>query len=154
MANGKSNLATLQDAPARTSAVPGVELGAGVQFARVLVTLLGTEAGNDYHDLIRIPSPGYRIVPELCRIRHVSGTYSLVSRIARVRSGSATNISATLTHAQNTAAGSLAFAATDNTEPPVCVASDQLRLLLPTVTTTNAGASFVVEIAYRQTVFA
>jgi len=152
MANGKSDIATLQDTPTRTGAVPGITLGSDIRIARFLITLLGTEAGNEYHELGKIPLAGYKLVPERCQIRHVTGTYSLISRIQRVRSGTATNQSAALTHANGTASTSLGFAATDNLEPLTNIASDTLRLLLSTVTTTNAGAQFVVEIAYRPTV--
>jgi len=152
MANGKSNIATIQDTPTRTGAVPGIQLGADVKLAPFIVTLLGNESGGEYHDLGKLPSPGYKLVPELCRIYHISGTYSLVSRIQRVRAGTATNQSAALTHANGTAATSLGFAATDNTEPLTNIATDSLRLLLSTVTTTNAGAQFMVLVAYRNTV--
>lgn len=150
MANGLSDIATSQAAPSRTGTIPGAKLMSPVKHARFLVTLLGNESANEWHTLGRLNDSGYQVIPEQCRIRHVSGTYSLISKIRRVNAaGTASDISAGLTHANGTAVGSLAFAATANTEPATLDATDTLQLQLTTVTTTNAGASFVVEVAYR-----
>ena len=150
MANGFSDIATLQRLPVRGTPIPGQRLMSPVKHARFLITLLGNESANEWHDLGRLNDSGYQVVPEQCRIRHVSGTYSLVSKIRRVNAaGTASDVSAGLTHANGTAVGSLGFAATANTEPATLDATDTLQLQLTTVTTTNAGAQFVVEVAYR-----
>lgn len=151
MANGLSDIATLQATPVRTSAINGTRLASPIKHARFLITLLGNESANEWHTLGKLyEQEGYQVIPEQCRIRHVTGTYSLVSKLRRVNAaGSASDISAGLTHANNTAVGSLAFAAAANTEPATLDATDTLQLQLTTVTTTNAGAQFVVEVAYR-----
>ena len=150
MANGLSNIAALQALPVRGTPIPGQLLMSPIKHARFLVTLLGNESANEWHTLGRLNDSGYQVVPEQCRIRHVSGTYSLVSKIRKVNAaGTAADVSAGLTHANGTAVGSLGFAATANTEPATLDATDTLQLQLTTVTTTNAGASFVVEVAYR-----
>lgn len=152
MANGLSDIATSQATPSRTGVIPGQRLMSPVKHARFLITLLGNEQANEWHTLGRLNDSGYQVVPEQCRIRHVSGTYSLVSKIRRVNAaGTASDVSAGLTHANSTspASNALQFGATANTEPATLDATDTLQLQLTTVTTTNAGASFVVEVGYR-----
>jgi hypothetical protein len=152
MANGLSDIATRQATPDRTGTISGAKLMSPVKHARFEITLLGNEQANEWHTLGRLNESGYQVIPEQCRIRHISGTYSLVSKIRRVNAaGTASDVSAGLTHAQNTSAASngLQFAATANTEPATLDSTDTLQLQMTTVTTTNAGAKFVVEIGYR-----
>lgn len=151
MASGFSDISTAQRNPGRLVVVPGQRLFSPVKHARFEITLLGNEVANEWHELcLRLAESGYQVIPEQCRIRHISGTYSLVSKLQRVNAaGTATDITAGLTHANGTAVGSLAFAATANTEPAVLSETDSLRIQFTTVTTTNAGAKFVVELAFR-----
>lgn len=151
MANGFSDISTAQRNPGRLVVISGQRLFSPVKHARFEITLLGNEVANEWHELCqRLTESGYQIIPEQCRIRHISGTYSLVSKLQRVNAaGTATDITAGLTHANGTAASSLAFAATANTEPAVLDATDSLRIQFTTVTTTNAAAKFVVELAFR-----
>jgi hypothetical protein len=151
MANGFSDISTAQRNPGRLVVIPGQRLFSPVKHARFEITLLGNETANEWHELCqRLTESGYQIIPEQCRIRHISGTYSLVSKLQRVNAaGTATDITAGLTHANGTAASSLAFAATANTEPAVLSDTDSLRIQFTTVTTTNAAAKFVVELAFR-----
>lgn len=151
MANGYSDISTAQRNPGRTVVVPGQRLFSPVKHARFEITLLGNEAANDWHELcLRLTESGYQVIPEQCRIRHISGTYSFTSKIQRVNAaGTASDLTGTLVHTQATAAGSLGFAATANTEPAVLSETDSLRFQFTTVTTTNVGAKFVVELAFR-----
>ncbi len=152
MPNGLSDIATAQATPGRLVTVPGQRIFSPVKHARFVITALASHVANDYFDLGKIMESGYQVIPEQCRIRHISGAaYSLTSKIQRVNAaGTSSDITATLAHAFNTAAASLGFAATANTEPAVLDNTDMLRLLFTVVTTAPAaGNQFVVEVAYR-----
>lgn len=151
MPNGLSDIATAQAAPGRLVTVPGQRLFSPVKHARFVITALASHTANDYHELGKIPESGYQIVPEQCRIRHISGTYSLTSQLQSVSAaGASTAVTAALAHTQSTAAASLGFAAAANTEPATLDATHMLRLLFTVVTTAPAaGNQFVVEVAYR-----
>jgi hypothetical protein len=148
MANGFSDISTAQRNPGRLVVIPGQRLFSPVKHARFEITLLGNEVANEWHELCRfLAESGYQIIPELSRVRHISGTYSLVSRIQRVNAaGTVTELSAALTHS-NTVVG--AFANVNTGEPAVLGDTDALRIQFTTVTTTSAGAKFVVELAFR-----
>ena len=151
MPNGLSDIATAQATPGRLVTVPGQRLFSPVKHARFLITALAGHVQNDYHELGKIMESGYQIVPEQCRIRHVSGSYSLTSQIQSVTpAGAATAVTAALAHTQTTAAASLGFAAAANTEPATLDNTTMLRLAFTTVPTPpSAGNQFVVEVAYR-----
>ena len=152
MPNGLSDIATAQATPGRLVTVPGQRLFSPVKHARFLITALASHVINDYHELGKIMEAGYQIVPEQCRIRHVTGTYSLTSQIQSVNAaGAATAVTAALAHANGTAASALGFAAASNAEPAILDNTTMLRLAFTAAPTTApaAGNQFIVEVAYR-----
>ena len=151
MANGYSDISTAQRNPGRLVVVPGQRLFSPVKNARFEITLRGDEAANDWHELCqRLPESSYQVIPEQCRIRHISGNYSFTSKLQRVNAaGTASDLTGTLVHTQATAPGSLAFAAAANTEPPVLSDTDALRIFFTVSTSPGVGAKFVVELAFR-----
>ena len=150
MANGKSDIQTAKEARGLYNTVPGSKREQEVRYAAYTITLLGNEAANAYHELdMQLPSDHIRVIPELCRIRHVSGTYSLTALLQRVdAAGGITNLSTT--SSTYTGAAVLTMAPANANALPVLNKTDGLRLQFGTVTTTNAGAQFEVEIAYRE----
>jgi hypothetical protein len=151
MANGFSDISTAQRNPGRLVVIPGQRLFSPVKHARFEITLLGNEAPNEWHELSRFLSEsGYQVIPEQCRIRHISGAYTLTSVLQRVNSaGTASNLSAALSHTNATAAASLAFAAPNSGEPPVMGDTDALRIQFTAASGITAGSRLVVELAFR-----
>ncbi len=150
MANGKSDIQTAKEARLLYGTVPGSKREQEVRYAAYTITLLGNEASGAYHTLdAQMPSDNIRVVPELCRIRNVSGTYNVTTLLQKVdAAGNLTALSTTSAAYQGAAV--LTLAPANANALPVIGKTDGLRLNFPTVTATNAGAQFEVEIAYRE----
>lgn len=150
MANGKSDIQTAKEARTLYNTVNGPKREQEVRVAAYTITLLGNEANGAYHVLdAGMPADNIRVIPEQCRIRNISGTYSATTLLQKV--DSAGNLTAlSTTSAAYTGAAVLTLAPANANALPSLGKTDGLRLYFPTVTTTNAGAQFEVEIAYRE----
>ncbi len=150
MANGKSDIQTAKEAKILTGIMPGSKREQETRVASYTITLLGNEASGAYHTLdAQMPGDNIRVIPEQCRIRKITGTFSATTLLQKVDSaGTLTALSTT--SAAYTGAAVLTLAPADALVLPVLGKTDGLRINFPTVTTTNAGAQFEVEIAYRE----
>ncbi len=151
MANGYSDIETQRRTAGHTlhTVVDQAAVEQEVRYFKARVTLLGNEGTNDYHELLgKLPADNVEIVPELCIFRKVTGTMSFSSKLVRVLADSTTTDLSTA--AAYTGAAVRVLVAADALLLPVLGKTDGLRLVFTSVTTTNAGAAFDVEIAYRK----
>lgn len=151
MANGYSDIETQRRTAGSTlhTVVDQAAVEQEVRYFKCRVTLLGNEGVNDYHTLLgALPADNLEIIPELSIVRKVTGTFSFTSKLQRVLADTTTTDLTTA--AAYTGAAIRTFVAADALALPVLGKTDGLRLTVTAMTTTNAGAAFDVEIAYRK----
>ena len=120
-----------------------------MRYAKFRVTLAALTAADDVIVLTsQLPADNVEIIPELSYARKVTGTFSVTAKLQSVNAaGTAADLTTAVSY---TGAEKVPYVAADALIRPVLGKTDALRVYLTVVTTTNAGASFDVEIAYRK----
>ena len=149
MATLYSDIETKRRTPSLYTVVDQAAVEQEVRYADFRVTLTGTTAANDEIVLTSLlPADNIEIIPELSYVRKVSGTFNVTKKLQYVNAaGTATDLTTAVSY---TGAEKVPYVAADALVRPVLGKTDALRILLTVVTTTAAGASFDVEIAYRK----
>ena len=152
MANGTSSFATAYDAAAttRVGGPNAAEYDLPIRYIRRPITMLGTEASGEYHDLGPALT-GLQVVPNQSFVMYPTGstgTLSTTATLAAYKPSTAavTNLSGLATLNGLVADQFADFAAA--TTWPTVAADDRLRIYFTTMTTTTAGRTAEVWIAY------
>lgn len=152
MANGTSSFATAYDAAAttRVGGPNAAEFDQPVRYILRPITMLGNEATGAYHDLGPALT-GLNVIPELCRVRYPTGSTGTLSTTATLSAYKPSTAAVTdltgLATLNGLVSDSFADFAAATTLPDVA-ADDRLRIYFTTMTTTTAGRTAIVEIAY------
>jgi hypothetical protein len=151
MATFYSDIETKRRTPSLYTVVDQAAVEQEVRYAKFRVTLSGSEstATADTHVLTsQLPADNIEIIPELCFVRKVTGTFSITKKLQSVNAaGTAADLTTAVSY---TGAEKVAYVAADALIRPVLGKTDALRILLTAVATTAAGAAFDIEIAYRK----
>jgi mRNA-degrading endonuclease toxin of MazEF toxin-antitoxin module len=144
-----SDIETKRRTPSLYTVVDQAAVEQEVRYAKFRVTLTGTEDADSNIVLTsQLPADNIEIIPELCFNRKVTGTFSITQKLQKVNAaGTAADLTTAVSY---TGAEKVAYVANDALIRPVLGKTDALRVFLTAVATTNAGASFDVEIAYRK----
>jgi mRNA-degrading endonuclease toxin of MazEF toxin-antitoxin module len=149
MATLYSDIETKRRTPSLYTVVDQAAVEQEVRYAKFRVTLAALTAADDVIVLTsQLPADNVEIIPELSYARKVTGTFSVTAKLQSVNAaGTAADLTTAVSY---TGAEKVPYVAADALIRPVLGKTDALRVYLTVVTTTNAGASFDVEIAYRK----